>query len=348
MTRPNKKKRKGKDSTDLSYESIEESMMMSPRNDEFNNKINQIHRNTEKLIEEFQELRMQMKTLQAENECLKSDNTKLKQRVIDLEQYGRRLNLRFLGIKEEVNEKDENCEKKLMDIIKNKLQINKEIIIDVAHRVGKRTNERPRPIIARFGLRKYASEILANRRKLKGEKGLSIVEDLCPENASIYTKARLSGCFVSVWTHHGKVNALTKTGEKIRINNENDVNKYEDSNINNTSNNFNYTHQRYSQSIEASNQPVTSTNKSKTRSTSQPFSKQANFKQTIIPQSEDPNETSPQLFSSTQNSKMRTQSTPRLANSQQSIRKYAVVANCNTNTDLSDHDTSQTQQTQQT
>ena len=129
MTRPDKKKRKGKDSTDLSYESMDESIVMSPKNDVFSIKINQIHKNTEKLIEEFQELRLQMKTLKAENEYLKLDNIKLKQRVIDLEQYGRRMNLRVLGIKEEANEKNENCEKKIYDLIKTKLKINREIII---------------------------------------------------------------------------------------------------------------------------------------------------------------------------------------------------------------------------
>lgn len=171
--------------------------------------------NQELIIKELAEIKKELCDLKTENTNLKRENEVLKRSLIELDQYGRRQNLRFLGIKEENNE---NAEQKIFDLIRNKLHITKSISIDVAHRVGKIQNpDRPRPIIVRFGLRRHAHEVLANRRQLKGQKGLTIVEDLCPHNAKIYTSARRSGKFSSVWTRNGKIMASTTQGKVIQI-----------------------------------------------------------------------------------------------------------------------------------
>ena len=178
-------------------------------------------KNTEKIIRDFEDLKTQFEKLQSENGILKSENIALKQQLIDLDQYGRRLNLRFLGIQEE---KDEACENKIHNFIKEKLKIQTDIFIDVAHRVGKKEDTRPRPIIVRFGFRRHASEVLRNRKNLKGMKGISIVEDLCPPVARLYTLARTSGRFDSVWTRNGRIFASSNGGSIIRIQSNDDIN----------------------------------------------------------------------------------------------------------------------------
>lgn len=170
----------------------------------------------EKILEELELMKKQIYSLQTNNDILKNENRQLKQSLIDLDQYGRRHNLRFLGIPE--HEK-ENCEDIIMGVIKNKLKIESNIFIDVAHRVGKQNYKAPRPIIVRFGFRKHANEVLANRRKLKGER-LTIVEDLNPSNARIFGSARKYGQFNSVWTKNGKVLGSTKEGNIIHIRTE--------------------------------------------------------------------------------------------------------------------------------
>ena len=155
MPKPNKKKRNYNSSVD----SIENISFQSE--DDLNMKVAKIYDNTEQLLRDFQVMKNNMEKLQVENDKLKNENFELKQQLNDLDQYGRRMNLRFLGIEEETNE---NCEAKIADLIKNKLKIKNDIFIDVAHRVGRKGNERPRPIIVRFGFRRHAAKVLKNRR----------------------------------------------------------------------------------------------------------------------------------------------------------------------------------------
>ncbi|KAK7485550.1 hypothetical protein BaRGS_00023238 [Batillaria attramentaria] len=130
-------------------------------------------------------------------------------RVNDLEQYGRRNNVRILGITESHGE---DCEKKVLDIFRNKLRLQSigNTDIEAAHRVGQRPQShreqqqqrKPRPIIVRFVNRKAADTVLHNRRMLKSTPFV-ITEDLTRANFAL-----LSYC----WDHPDVDDAWSKRG----------------------------------------------------------------------------------------------------------------------------------------
>ena len=101
-------------------------------------------------------------------------------KLIDLEDRSRQNNLRFEEIKEHENESWEDCEKKIYDLLENKL----EIAIARAHRTGKKNKNRLRPIVAQFSFYKDKMNILKNCKKLKNTR-FSIYEDFSRETAAI-------------------------------------------------------------------------------------------------------------------------------------------------------------------
>jgi len=76
------------------------------------------------------------------------------EKITDVRWRSMRENLLFFGIPEcdYLPENGENCEAKIKDFIKSMLDINTDISIDRAHRLGRynRRNLRPRPIVVKF------------------------------------------------------------------------------------------------------------------------------------------------------------------------------------------------------
>ena len=111
----------------------------------------------------------------AEIESLKTKLAEEQEKVISLESYSRRENLRFMNIPEEPYE---NCIDIIYDIIENELNINTDNMqFQAVHRVGKArsassddTRASPRPIIVRFLLREDRDKVLNAKNKLKNSK----------------------------------------------------------------------------------------------------------------------------------------------------------------------------------
>ncbi|KAL9964014.1 hypothetical protein ACROYT_G027585 [Oculina patagonica] len=107
------------------------------------------------------------------NELTKSANFE-KERAIKLESHSRRNNLIFYGIPEERNENSSKTESTLFSFMENNLKLKEEdidgISIERAHRLGKQnaSDEKPRPIIAKFTFHKNKEIILSNARVLAG------------------------------------------------------------------------------------------------------------------------------------------------------------------------------------
>ncbi|XP_065650649.1 uncharacterized protein LOC136088316 [Hydra vulgaris] len=100
---------------------------------------------------------------------ISSDNIELKLKSVDIEDRNRRNNLRIDGVVENNEEKNwEITKKKVKQLFKDNLGIEKEIIIDRAHRVGVANDKRERTIVLK--LRDYEDKktILERARKLKG------------------------------------------------------------------------------------------------------------------------------------------------------------------------------------
>lgn len=121
----------------------------------------------------IQELQAEVAKIREENKQLRPSLKEAQEKLIALENYTRRENLRFMNIPEG---KGENCWDIIYDIIENDLKINTEDIhFHAIHRVGKATTRdtsdstptRPRPIIARFVSREHTEQVLSAKNRLK-------------------------------------------------------------------------------------------------------------------------------------------------------------------------------------
>ena len=101
----------------------------------------------------------------------------LNEKLRVMEDRSRRTNLRIDGVKEMEKESWSDCEKKVKDILKNKLNLE-NVEIERAHRMGKRKQDQthPRSIIFKLASWKTKEEILSKRKSLK-DTGFYINED---------------------------------------------------------------------------------------------------------------------------------------------------------------------------
>ena len=106
--------------------------------------------------------------------------------MVQLEDRSRRNNLRIDGIKEEPNETWEACEKKIQDVIADKMGMESGVEIDRRHRIGPRKTktDRPRTVVCRLNRFKDKQRILNNAKKLK-DMGIYIYEDFSKDTMEL-------------------------------------------------------------------------------------------------------------------------------------------------------------------
>ena len=101
-------------------------------------------------------------------------------KAVELEDLSRRNNLHIDGITEKENETWDECEQEVQSLIREKLGIAENIVIQRAHRIKIKGNSenpgKPRTIVCRFHNYKVRTNILKNAEKLKG-KNIFINED---------------------------------------------------------------------------------------------------------------------------------------------------------------------------
>ena len=109
--------------------------------------------------------------LETEINALKVRFLEEQEKVIALENYSRRENLRFMNVPEQ---EDENYANIIYDIIENELNMDVENLqFHAIHRVGKRRSSDetskayPRPIIARFLCREDRDRVLKGKGRLR-------------------------------------------------------------------------------------------------------------------------------------------------------------------------------------
>ena len=173
--------------------------------------------------EEVQSLKQKNKDLQdqcdsttRENNKLNEEISTLKNRLIKLEDYSRRENLRFYNIPENPGESNEECSRKVMEVLTELGAVPENIMFHAIHRTGNPNNTassnsaanneestesregasrppRPRPILVRFVSRMDSDWIWENRKKLMNSSRFSSVfidKDLSPESAKQRGKLR--------------------------------------------------------------------------------------------------------------------------------------------------------------
>nr|KAG5691579.1 hypothetical protein BaRGS_020954 [Batillaria attramentaria] len=144
----------------------------------------------------------------------------------ELEQYGRRNNVRVFGVPEPEKETIEQCESAVLGVFNEKMGLRVVAAdIEAVHRLGatKKTTmsgqqvkrDRPRPIIVRFISRKAAEDVLFNRRKLKNTR-LTITEDLTKSNFVLLNMCLDTPGVDDAWSKRGKIFVKTQADDRIR------------------------------------------------------------------------------------------------------------------------------------
>ena len=171
------------------------------------------------MVEEVKYLRIELENSKVEVNCLKTENERLKQvvnltlyKVDEIEQYGRRENIRIHGIKESLTKEDdgETIINEMSKDLNIELTLND---IQRAHRLGKKSfseNARPRPIIVRFSSFKKRNEFMFSKSKLKNlskYNNVFITEDLTALRLKLfhYVKEAGKGKYVQFHTMNGKI-----------------------------------------------------------------------------------------------------------------------------------------------
>ena len=208
----------------------------------------------QKLGDIIEELKGTIFSLQADNDKLRAEVREMKEREANLKtkldhadfkadlaesrceelsRYIRRNNLRIFGIPEETtgnrDETEEDCEKKILSLCKEKLKIEVTAKdIEAIHRVGKKGAEAaktPRGIIVRFVSRKTRDSVLYARKNLKGTKML-MVEDLTPRTYALLccTRENKDVC-ERAWSKYGRVFMKTPQNKIYQVDSKEDLHR---------------------------------------------------------------------------------------------------------------------------
>ena len=120
-------------------------------------------------------------------------------------QYSRRNFILIHGRKEEQHE---STDEHVIDVLKNMdLQISKDKI-DRCHRMGRRSTDKARPIIVKFGSYRQKKLSYDNKKKLKG-KGIFITECLTRERHTLLKKCFDAYGKDKVYTYDGRIYCFT-------------------------------------------------------------------------------------------------------------------------------------------
>ena len=132
--------------------------------------------------------RTQVLELQAQLQSSKVSFEALTTRCNNLDDQSRLNNLVVGGIQEDPWETPEHTSTKLYSFLEDKMQMPC-VILDEAHRIGKRQDDRPRAVLVRFSRRTDRDAVIRNGKMLEGSR-IYVTEDLCPESMQI-KKAQL-------------------------------------------------------------------------------------------------------------------------------------------------------------
>ena len=178
--------------------------------------LNAVWEEVQSLKQKNKDLQDQCDTTITENSKLNEEICALKNRLIKMEDYSRRENLRFYNIPENTGESSVECSRKVMDVLSELGADPENIMFHAIHRTGKPNNTassnsavsnevstesregasrppRPRPILVRFVSRMDSDWVWDNRKKLMDSSRFSSVfidKDLSAESARQRGKLR--------------------------------------------------------------------------------------------------------------------------------------------------------------
>lgn len=181
--------------------------------------------------EENDKLKKEITGLNKEIESQKTENTKLSEqieknnetaegKINDLEQYGRRNNVRMNGVAEVGEETPERTTTAIIEVLNNNIEnlaLRREDI-DIAHRLGKKKNGKHRQIIVKFQSRMKRDTILRNKKLFKGT-DIFINEDLTKINQHVLAcvRKKMADEVAMAWSKGGRLFYKNKTDAVIEV-----------------------------------------------------------------------------------------------------------------------------------
>lgn len=122
------------------------------------------------------------------SDAVRTETASLARRLDEFEDRSRRENLLFHGLPDNPNETWEDSEKKVRELLRSilKLQLSDEAI-SRAHRLGKFSADKCRPLIVRFSSFKTKKAILSARKELK-KADVNVSEDFCVATRASWRK----------------------------------------------------------------------------------------------------------------------------------------------------------------
>ena len=177
----------------------------------------------ESLERKKHELETKCKLLE-EIKDIKDENKKIHNKCDALEIHSRKTLLRFSGV---TFSSGENTSSKVVDIVKQIGIEMKVADIEVSHRTGNSTPDRPRQIIARIRNYELKFKILKSAKNLRttdGLKNFSINQDLTKSRDELAFMARQYVRKKSTWVIDGKVYVTTNGDKKYVFRRMKDVN----------------------------------------------------------------------------------------------------------------------------
>lgn len=150
--------------------------------DKLNTKIETLNKTIDEQNEKYNKLKSSAET----------STNKVVKKINELEQYGRRNNIRINGIPEVGTEDADTTTHTVIETLNNKIE-NLNLTpqqIDISHRLGPQLPGKKRQIIVKFVSRMIREKVITNRRKFKGT-DIFICEDLTKMNNDVLSSLRL-------------------------------------------------------------------------------------------------------------------------------------------------------------
>lgn len=165
-----------------------------------------------------------LKNFQDKLDSITSENKKLRDKVVFLEQATKRNNIRIVGLEETDNE---NIKLKVVELFDKKLNvnINMESISCYRNNIKNdgKTRSKIRPVTVKFDIFEHKQLVIKNRTKLKNT-NIFISDDLVANNVILLNEAKKIFGKKKAWSMDGNIFVSGNNG-KIKIRNLADLDK---------------------------------------------------------------------------------------------------------------------------
>lgn len=154
------------------------------------------------------EMEEQLRKTEEKNKVLEEENRMMKRQINDIEQYGRRMNLRVYGMNEAGKKPidERHLEGEVVKVLNEKMGMTITIKdVQACHY----TDKKKVGVIIRFVSRKHRDQIFFLKKKLRGSR-ISITEDMTRDNYRLLKQCQNEFDKKNIWTVNGVIRIKVK------------------------------------------------------------------------------------------------------------------------------------------